>query len=168
MKTGNGYPKLTRLMTKGHAALLLLLPALPGCGGIFSASLEITTSQGVHPVLIRNQHNPLLRLTVEAESAGHTAGLFNFNLNGTDDPNDIESLELFYSGDQEKFEAKNRFGVPVRPTGSFVFTGNQELSPGKNRRGRMFSGSPSGCARPQTWDTKSMPFAIPSTPLPGR
>ncbi len=132
MKTGNGYPKLTRLMTKGHAALLLLLPALPGCGGIFSGSLEITTSQGVHPVLIRNQHNPLLRLTVEAESAGHTAGLFNFNLNGTDDPNDIESLELFYSGDQEKFEAKNRFGVPVRPTGSFVFTGNQELSPGKN------------------------------------
>ena len=132
MKTGNRIPKLTRLMTKGPAALLLLLPALPGCAGMFSGSLEITTSQRVHPVLIRNEHNPLLRLTVEADSGGHTAGLFNFTLDGTDDPNDIESLELFYSGDQEEFDTRNRFGVPVRPTGSFVFTGNQELSPGKN------------------------------------
>ena len=108
MKPGSGFPKLIRPMTKAHAALLLLLPALHGCAGIFSGSLEISASQRVHPVLIRNEHNPLLRLTVEVQGAGHTAGLFLFKLSGTDDLNDIESLELFYSGDQEEFEVGNQ------------------------------------------------------------
>ncbi len=132
MKTGRGFPRLTRQSSMRNAVFLLLLPALQGCAGIFSGSLEITASQRVHPVLIRNEHNPLLRLTVEAQGAGHTAGLFLFKLSGTDDLNDIESLELFYSGDQEELGVENRFGDPARPAEQVVFTGNQELSPGKN------------------------------------
>ena len=132
MKTGSVFPGPTRQNSMRHAVFLLLLPALHGCAGMFSGSLEISASQRVHPVLIRNENNPLLRLTVEAQGAGHTAGLFLFKLSGTDDLNDIESLELFYSGDKEEFGTGNRFGDPARPAEQVVFTGNQELSPGKN------------------------------------
>ena len=53
-------------------------------------------------------------------------------MNGTDDPNDIESLELFYSGDGEDFQAGNRFGDPAGPAPELVFRGDRALSPGKN------------------------------------
>ena len=132
MKTGRGFPKPTRLIAMGHAASILLLLTLVGCSGMFLGGLEITASQRVHPVLIRNEHNPLLRVSIETQGAGYTAESFHFTLTGTDDPNDIESLELFYSGDQEEFGATNRFGDPARPAEEVVFTGNQELSPGKN------------------------------------
>jgi sialidase-1 len=132
MKPGRGFSKPTSLIAIGHAASILLLLTLVGCSGTFFGGLEITASQRVHPVLIRNEHNPLLRLSVEAQAAGHTAGLFLFRLSGTDDLNDIESLELFYSGDQEEFGVENRFGDLARPAKEVIFTGNQELSPGKN------------------------------------
>ena len=114
------------------AACLALVLAAAGCGGPAPAGLEVTASQRVHPVLIRNDHNPLMRLTVEAKDPGLSARSFTFRLNGTDDPNDIESLELFYSGDGEDFQAGDRFGDAAGPAPELVFRGDRELSPGKN------------------------------------
>ncbi len=131
MKSGREFPKLPDLISMGLAAPVLLL-ALAGCGGLRPGGLEITASQRVHPVLVRNEHNPLMRLTVAAEGPGVRAESFTFRLSGTDDPNDVESLQLFYSADREDFEAENSFGHPVGPTDALVFSGDQELSPGKN------------------------------------
>ena len=68
MKTGRGFPELADLILMGLAAPFLLVLSLSGCGGAAPSGLEITASQRVHPVLIRNEHNPLMRLTVEAEN----------------------------------------------------------------------------------------------------
>jgi sialidase-1 len=132
MKTGGGFSKQADLILMGLAAPFLLVLPFTGCGPATPGGLEATASQRVHPVLIRNEHNPLANVTVEAGNPGISAESFTFTLSGTDDPNDIESLELFYSGDQEEFGATNRFGDPARPADEVVFTGNQELSPGKN------------------------------------
>ena len=132
MKTGRGFLELADLIWMGLAVPFLLVLPLTGCGGEAPAGLEITTSQHVHPVLIRNEHNPLMRLTVEAVNAGVSAESFTFALSGTDEPKDIESLQLFYSGDKQDFEAANSFGDPVSPTDELVFRGHQEFSPGKN------------------------------------
>lgn len=125
-------PRLAGLIPIGLAAPLPLMVSLAGCPGTGPARLEISASQRVHPVLIRNEHNPLLRLTVEAEARGVTAESFTFALHGTDDPKDIELLQLFYSGDKEDVEAGNEFGDALTPDGELIFRGKQELSPGKN------------------------------------
>ena len=132
MNATRGAPRLAGLIPTGLAALLLLVVSLAGCPGTDPARLGVSASQRVHPVLIRNEHNPLLRLTVEAEARGLTAESFTFALNGTDEPNDIESLQLFYSGDKEDFEPTNEFGAALTPNDELIFRGKQELSPGKN------------------------------------
>ena len=98
MKTGRRSGKPTDPIRMKLAACLALVLAAAGCGGSAPAGLEVTASQRVHPVLIRNEHNPLMRLTVEARDPGLSARAFTFRLSGTDDPNDIESLELFFLG----------------------------------------------------------------------
>ena len=132
MKTGRRSGKPTDPIRMKLAACLALVLAAAGCGGSAPAGLEVTASQRVHPVLIRNEHNPLMRLTVEARDPGLSARAFTFRLSGTDDPNDIESLELFFSGDGEDFQAGDRFGDPAGPAPELVFRGDRELSPGKN------------------------------------
>ena len=132
MKTSRRIPiGAGPLLTDGAAAILCLL-FLAGCEPIASGGLEVTTSQRVHPVLIRNEHNPLLRLVVEARVAGVSAESFRFSLNGTDDPADIESLELFYSGGEQEFGVATRFGDSLSPSDEVVFRGSQDLSLGQN------------------------------------
>jgi sialidase-1 len=132
MSLGKHIPASINLTSTRLAVSILLLVMLSGCASTAPGGLEITASQRVHPVLIRNEQNPLLRVSVEVDGAGLTAESFSFALTGTDDLNDIESLELFYSGDMEELEAKNRFGESVPPADEILFTGDQELSPGKN------------------------------------
>ena len=115
MKIGQGFGKPANPVRWELGACLAFVLAAAGCGGPAPAGLEVTSSQRVHPVLIRNEHNPLMRLTVEAKDPGLSARSFTFRLSGTDDPNDIESLELFYSGDGEDFQAGDRFGDRRRP-----------------------------------------------------
>ena len=112
-------------------ACLVLVLVVAGCGGPVPAGWEVTASQRVHPVLIRNEHNSLMRLTVESRDPGHVRS-FTFRLSGTDDPGDIESLELFYSGEGEDPKAGERFGDPAGPAPELVFRGDRELPPGKH------------------------------------
>ncbi len=132
MKTATDFaPSANPVRTRLGACLAVVLAAA-GCGGPAPAGLEVTASQRVHPVLIRNEHNSLMRLTVEAKAPGQRVRSFAFRLSGTDDPNDIESLELFHSGDGEDLQAGNRFGDPAGPAPEVVFQGDRELPPGKH------------------------------------
>src|SRR5687768_16842008 len=68
--------------------------------------LIASSRQPVHPVLIRNEHNPLLRVIVEAAAGREVlVNELSFTLEGTDNPADIEFLSLFATGDQEEFAA---------------------------------------------------------------
>lgn len=131
MKTATDFAEWANPVRTGLGTCLAMVLSAAACTGPAPAELEVTASQRVHPVLIRNEHNSLMRLTVESREPGHRVRSFTFRLSGTDDPKDIESLELFYSGDGEDLEAGNRFGDPAGPAPEVVFQGDQILPPGK-------------------------------------
>jgi sialidase-1 len=87
----------------------------------------------VHPVLIRNEHGPLLRVVVEVENRSdvRVTGLC-FRLQGTDDINDLHSLGLFATGDQEAFSPATAVGERVKPAATIAFRVEQPLRVGKN------------------------------------
>ena len=63
-----------------------------------------TASQRVHPVLIRNDANELIRVIVEVGQPDVHATSFTFSLYGADELKNLETLRLFYSGDKEPQE----------------------------------------------------------------
>lgn len=87
----------------------------------------------VHPILIRNQYGPLLRLTIEV-AQGQTAELasMEFSLYGTDDLNDIDTVQLFGTADQEDFSPDAPIGTPVAPARTITLPIDRPLAEGRN------------------------------------
>ena len=132
---------------------ILIVSSLVGAGAFADSPVEATTSQRVHPILIRNEYGSLLEIVVEVEQNDVRATSFSFSLRGTDDPADINSVRLFYSGDKRPQElekiysgirfsddrhallaalAGNPFGRPATPTAEFTLRGEQRLQRGTN------------------------------------
>ncbi len=99
-----------------------------------STVLRATGSQAIHPVLIRNEHNPLVRLAINPPDTKPPATLesVTFSLEGTDSLDDLESLQLFDSGETNGFLTTKRFGEPVVPAQEVEFHGNQSLKSGRH------------------------------------
>ncbi len=58
---------------------------------------------------------------------------FELNTNGTTSDPDISAARLYYTGTNNSFGTLSQFGVQVdNPSGTFYFTGTQELSEGTN------------------------------------
>jgi sialidase-1 len=109
--------------------------------GYFHKWMEVYDDKGttasvtrpVHPVLIRNEHGPLLRIVVEVEKGVNArASSLVFNLDGTDELGDLDSLSLYASGDKDGFSPATRVGVPVVPAATVTFPVDQPLQEGKN------------------------------------
>jgi len=113
----------------GLVCLLALF--LSGCGA--GEGLTAQVSQPVHPVLIRNEHNILLQVTIDSRR-NSPVGLksIEFSLAGTDRIEDIEALEVLHTGAKPEFDASVRFGETVPPAVKVTFRGNQEIQPGAN------------------------------------
>ena len=95
--------------------------------------LTATVSRPVHPVLIRNEHGPLMRVVVEVEkSVTSRVNSLAFKLDGTDDLGDLESLTLFDTGDKEAFSPITPLGEPALPAAEITFRFDQPLRAGKN------------------------------------
>ena len=62
-----------------------------------SDRLRAVGHQRVHPVLIGNEHNPLVTVAIEVDEPGVRVRSLTFSLDGTDDLSDIQHLELFFS-----------------------------------------------------------------------
>lgn len=92
------------------------------------------SSQPVHPVLIRNEHGPIVRVAIEAtDPQGVRVSSVSFKLDGTDNLDDIESLSLFSTGDKEEFSAATPFGNTITtPAKDATFRGMKPLTAGKN------------------------------------
>ncbi len=88
----------------------------------------------VHPVLIRNEHGPLMRVAIEVEKGVVEARVSSlvFKLDGTDDLGDFDSLRLFTTGDKEEFSPTTAVGEPVTPAAAVTFRVDQPLRVGKN------------------------------------
>ena len=119
------------LLSLGLMAFGLILSINFACS-TRSEGLQVSTAQRVHPVLIRKEHNALIQVIVQADQEGVRAKSFTFTLSGTDDIEDIESLQLFYSGAEREFTATADFGTPLKPSEQLTFEGDQMLSAGTN------------------------------------
>ncbi len=98
------------------------------------SQLQATVSQRVTPVLIRNDENPLLQLTINAKSPDVMVQAITVSLEGTDDPADIDALSFYFSGDKGKFSTQARFGDSQQPGqgSTLVFKGHARLKAGAN------------------------------------
>ena len=95
--------------------------------------LTVSMTQPVHPVLIRNEHSPVLQVIVEANDPQDARlKAISFRLDGTDDLGDLESLSMFSTGDNDAFSSATPLGEPVQPGETIMFHGEQSLGAGKN------------------------------------
>ncbi|MAD80892.1 MAG: exo-alpha-sialidase [Pirellulaceae bacterium] len=114
-------------------AVIALLPTLPSVSaGEKPVEITAVVRQRVHPVLIRNDRNPLLELTIETEQKDVFLYSLTFSLQGTDDLDDIESLQVFSSGDKQNYSTQETFGDRAKPASEVVFRGNVRLRRGVN------------------------------------
>jgi len=134
-------------------SLLLVVLCYQWMSPAGGATPAATVSQRVHPVLIGNDLNSLLQITVDVADPDIVATEFTFSLDGCTDLNDIDTLTLFYSGrtSPEKLDAFRRgggtaperhtvltdlaggsFGTPAVPDRQVTFRGKQRLRKGTN------------------------------------
>ena len=112
-------------------APLIFANTAPGQG--VAEGLTAAVTRPVHPVLIRNEHCPLMRVVVEVEkSVESRVSSLVFELDGVDDLGDLESLTLFDTGDKEAFSPTTPLGEPVMPAAEITFRFDQPLRAGKN------------------------------------
>jgi sialidase-1 len=110
---------------------------MPGAGGALgdtaAGRLEAKVTKPVHPILIRNEHGPFLRVTVEVPPQTTTElKSITFSLDGTDDLGDLDSLELYATGTNEGFSAQDRVGAAMSPAAQVQFKSSTPLAAGKN------------------------------------
>jgi len=125
-------------MHQGHRlkrewAVVALMAVCAGCGLRGGEGLTVTTRQQVHPVLIRNDRNPIVQVVVDAkETVRERLQSFEFALTGTDDVNDLESLELVHTGSSQTLGDGTMFGEHAAPAQKVTFHGDQALQAGPN------------------------------------
>ncbi len=69
-----------------------------------AANLEAVTRQLARPVLIRNEHNPLLQLTVNSKKPFVQVKSITVALEGADN---LKSLQFYFTGGAEGCPARN-------------------------------------------------------------
>jgi sialidase-1 len=110
------------------ACQLLLLPA-----SVHSAELKGTCISPVYPILIRNEHGPIVKVIVDMpEGLDVEVNAFEFSLEGTDEVADIQSLSLYSTGSEDRFSSENQFGDTQKPMLKTSFKGNATLRSGRN------------------------------------
>ena len=97
-----------------------------------SDPIEATTRQRIHPILIRRDFNPLLQVRIEAKQKAVFLSSIMFSLEGTDDLADVESLQVFLTGDNEHFSTGVQFGDRKLAGREVTFHGNVRLNTGVN------------------------------------
>ena len=103
---------------------LVLLPPLARC-----AELGAVTRQMVRPVLIRNEHNSLLQLTINAKRPFVQLHAITVELEGA---MELESLQFYFTAVDDGLSTQKPFGERLRSDKSVVFKGHARLRAGPN------------------------------------
>jgi len=110
--------------------LLMFTPFLVASGSARGAEPEAVTRQLARPVLIRNEHNTLLQLTVNArEEPFVQVESITVSLEGA---RDLQSLQFYFTGDETGFSSDKPFGERMGPEKTIVFKGHARLNAGAN------------------------------------
>ena len=114
--------------------LLSVLLAWPAGSNscLTGAELSVVTRQRVHPVLIRNEHNPLLSLTVTCEKPFVRMNSITVSLAGCDDLRDLESVQVYFSNAGGGLDKTIAFGDRLAAAKSITFRGHARLKAGAN------------------------------------
>jgi acetyl esterase/lipase len=105
----------------------------PGRGQDAAKGLTASVLHPVHPILIRNEHGPLLRVVVDVETRDDVrARSLTFQFDGTDDVSDLDSLSLFATGVNDQFSAATPVGGSAVPAAEIAFRFDHALREGKN------------------------------------
>ncbi|MFO0901546.1 MAG: alpha/beta hydrolase fold domain-containing protein [Pirellulales bacterium] len=113
--------------------LVLTLLAMPSAAAETSVELKATTRRPVHPLLIRNEQGPLLRVVIDVPR-GQTVKLteLEFSFEGTDDLHDLAAARLYSTGTQDEFSTATPCSEPLVPRPTLACPLNRELTAGKN------------------------------------
>lgn len=103
------------------------------CGEAAVPELTAVATRPVYPLLIRNEHGPVLRVVVNVENRNdvRVTGL-SFVLDFTDDLNDLDSLALFATGDKDEFASAAAVGERLQPTATLAVRADHPLRAGQN------------------------------------
>ena len=99
---------------------------------VHAADWSATQSQKIHPVLVGKDHNSLLEIKIESAEKSVFLHSFTLSLSGCDDLKEIESLQVFSTGETQNEDTTFRFGAAVRPAKTVVISGNIRLRQGTN------------------------------------
>ena len=128
-----------RSRNRSYCTFGLVVAAMLSCSepldGAPASVDRITASslQPAHPVLIRNENGPVARIVVDVEKhvdAAVTA--VTFNLAGTDNLGDLQSLTLFSTGDANEFSADTPIAAAAEPAAEITFRAERKLNVGRN------------------------------------
>ncbi len=107
--------------------------ATGGRGQDVAPALTATITRPIHPVLIRNEHGPLLRVIIEVpDKQAVTGRSLSVSLAGTNDLDALASLTLFFTADKTAFSPAVQFAERQKPAETITFRGEQSLQPGRN------------------------------------
>ena len=96
-------------------SLSVIFAGTAAMGSLMSSSVTATQHQRVHPVLIRNDNNALLQIRIESLEKSVFLHSLTFSLAGTDDRDDLGSLQIYLSRQEEKFKTKDTFANILDP-----------------------------------------------------
>lgn len=85
--------------------------------------------QPAYPVLVRNDHGPLLRLTIQSDRNGTSLDSISFHIDGAAD---VDSLALFSTGEKDEFSPSNPLCDPVPAASESKLQIKHSLRAGKN------------------------------------
>ena len=105
-------------------SMILLVP-----GFSHAASPDAVVRQMVRPVLVRNEHNTLLQLTIDTDEPFVQVRSITIAFKGAAE---LESVQFYFSGDKPEFSSEKTFGDRVKPEPMIVFGGHARLNAGTN------------------------------------
>ena len=113
-------------------AAMFLLFTFPLPCGAGADEIQATQRQRIHPVLIRNDRNPLLEITIKSARQAVFLNSLTFSLKGTDDVNDINALQVYSPGETQDYSTPMTFGDSIAASTTVVVRGNIRLRQGTN------------------------------------
>jgi sialidase-1 len=113
-------------------AAAFALAALSTSVALASPVVSAKQDQTVHPVLVRNDENPLVRIRIRALDKAVFVHSMTFSLEGTTDPGDIDSVAVFSTGENDGFSKAVGFGDREAAAKTVTVRGNLRLNKGKN------------------------------------
>lgn len=95
---------------------------------------QVTTLSPVAPVLIRKPHNPLLAIQIDVVGSLEPRSVkqIDFSTKPTTNPDDIASIDVFYTGNENRFSTDQPFSTSAKGGGHVIVSADQELVEGAN------------------------------------